>query len=326
MLVDFFTFLIGVFPFLGGISSAPVKTEPSPQKAALVLTQQDFRHTFSYQVSHGKNAMNCQATRINARWFVTAAHCVKDICKNSCTIKMDLMDTAVSVLARGTHSAYHYTVFVHPGYKKTQAVKDDFALIRLDVKTAPKTYFRRSEKGNVGISARQFFTLLRKQPNLWRKYQALFRFEKPVIVDFEGGDYEIMRTLSVVAITNAKRVIKQNSSPVYYVKNLGYAYTQDFGIRKGMSGSGVISEKRELVGIISANIKENYFNGAQKVAEKNWFMFPVFNEEVIAFMQAVMGKEFNTLKIKKAYPSVVRKTQKDFSSISQVMERALPGK
>lgn len=328
MLVDFFTFLISLFPALGGISF----TKPAPavarQQTPLVLQKQDFHHTFAYKVFHGTNGMSCQATRINSRWFVTAAHCVKDVCRKSCTIEMDLMDTSFSAKVIGYHDEHRYRVFVHPGYKKTKAAKDDFALIRLDVKNEPKQFYRRrtvQHPQDIRISKRQFFAWLRENPAAYKKYEELWKFAPPEIVEFEGGDYEILRTLSVVSILNGKRTVKQNKTPVYYVKNLGYAYTHDFGIHKGMSGSGVISDKRELVGIISANVKENYFKNNRQVFGRNWFMFPVFNEEVIAFMKAVMGDEFNTLKIKPAYPSAVRKTNRDFSAISKMVGQARKG-
>ena len=328
MIVDFFVFLISLFPALGGISTttSPIVEQP---KTPSILQKHHFQHTFSYEVFHGKNGMKCQATRINSRWFVTAAHCVKDICRKSCTIEMDLLDSAVSVKATEWHNTYHYTVFIHPGYKKTKAAKDDFALIRLDPTKAAKTYYKRStpqDPRSGRISSRQFFRWLKQSPAKQKKYQALFHFSPPQIMEFEGGNYEILQTLFVVSIVNGKRTVKQSNSPIYYVKNLGLAYTNDFGIRKGMSGSGVISEEKDLVGIISSNIKEDFYDGNQKIAGRNWFMFPVFNEEVIAFMQATMGEEFNTLKIKKAYPSIAKKTDKDFSSIRKLAVQAKPSK
>ena len=326
MLADFFAFLISLFPSLGGI--VPAKKAPvAPRKATpvAVLKQQDFYHTFSYKVFHGRNGMSCQATRINDRWFVTAAHCVKDVCRNSCRIEMDLMDTPVSVKATGWHdSKYTYSVFVHPGYKKTNAAKDDFALIRLDIKNASKIYYQRATRNypQVKLSRNQFSNWINRFPAAKKQYWDLFSFRAPTIVDFEGGNYEFLRTISVVSILNGKRIVKQNTTPVYYVKNLGYAYTYDFGIRKGMSGSGVLTNKRELVGIIAANVTENYYQNRRRVGGRNWFMFPVFNEEVIAFMQAVMGDEFDTLQIKKAYPGVVKKTNRDFSAIGDLAARA----
>lgn len=328
MLTDLFTFLISLFPALGGLapSNIPAKKAPAPKAAPVVLHRQDFYHTFAYKVFHGRNGMSCQATRIGPHWFVTAAHCVKDVCRKSCTIEMDLMDTPVSVKATGWHDAnYHYSVFVHPGYKKTNAAKDDFALIRLDIKNAPKNYYQRGsarQPYHLRLSSQQFFAWLRRYPAAHKQYQQLFNFSSPEIVEFEGGNYEILRTLSVVAILNGTRVVKQSRTPVYYVKDLGYAYTHDFGIRKGMSGSGVLTNKRELLGIIAANVIQNYYRNRRQISGQNWFMFPVFNEEVIAFMKAVMGEEFYTLKIKKAYPGVVKKTNRDFSSIRKLAARA----
>ena len=283
----------------------------------------DFYHTYEYYIM-GATQAKCQATRIAPRWFATAAHCVKDLCEKSCTLRMDLMDTPVSVLAQTTHSSQHRAVFIHPGYKASTLAKDDFALIKLDVRNAEKLYYRRAtakEPQNVGIQKQEFLAWLKSRPQAKRKYNKALSPELPPLVDFSvSRNYQIDRKLSVVSIFSGVRKVKKATSPVYYISSLGYAYTTNFGIQKGMSGSGVMTNTGELIGIISAFIDAQKKQGAKTLAQYDWFVFPVFNASIIEFMRDTMGSDFNKLDRKDAEPSFVNKTRKDFTDVEMVMK------
>lgn len=288
-------------------------------------TKEDFYHTYEYFVTSPTAQAKCQATRIAPRWFATAAHCVKDPCRKECTIRMDLMDSAVSALAQGEHSSKNATVFIHPGYREGTLVRDDFALIKLDVRKAPKTYYRRATKKNpqnVAMKETDFFAWLAKHPLAKKQYNKAINPTLPPLVDFTvSRNYEIDRKLSVISIFGGKRDVKQATNPVYYVHSLGYAYTTNFGIQKGMSGSGVMTNTGELMGIISSNVDENWYKDGKRVSHKEWFMFPVFNESILSFMQDTMGSDFNKMGHKDAIPSFVKKTQHNFSPVEQAMKK-----
>ncbi len=288
-------------------------------------TKEDFYHTYEYFVTSPSAQAKCQATRIAPRWFATAAHCVKDVCRQGCTIRMDLMDSAVSVLAQGEHSSKNSTVFVHPGYREGTLVQNDFALIKLDVQNAPKTYYRRATKKNPqnrAMKETDFLAWLAKNPRAKAQYKHALRPVLPPLVDFTASrNYEIDRKLSVISIFGRNREIKQATHPVYYVHSLGYAYTTNFGIRKGMSGSGVMTNTGELVGIISSNVDENWYKDGKQVSHKEWFMFPVFNTSILSFMQDTMGSDFNKIDRKDALPSFVKKTTHNFTSVEQAMKK-----
>ena len=290
----------------------------------------DFPHTYEYFVSSDKAQLKCQATRLTPRWFATAAHCVQAICRKNCTVRMDLMDTQVSALAQGTHSVKQPTVFVHPGYREGQLAQDDFALIKLDVRQAPKTYFKRSMSKDVphqALHAADFLAWLAQNPRAKKQYQQALHPTLPPVVDFSvSRNYEIDRQLSVISIFGGQRSVKKATSPVYYVKSLGYAYTTNFGIKRGMSGSGVMSNTGELVGIISSNIGETLYRGGKKINQQEWFVFPVFNESLLAFMQETMGSDFDKLDRKDAYPHFVKKTKQDFSALENRMKRTVTRK
>ena len=291
-------------------------------------TKEDFHHTYEYFAVSNSMSKKCQATRLTSRWFATAAHCVADVCRDKCSIRMDLMDTPVSVFAQGEHDVKsktkHPIVFIHSGYKKQKMVKDDFALIKLDVQKSPKIYFRRTGKKSAPIeliNEKEFFAWLKPRRRATSTYNKALRPKFPPLVDFSvSRNYEIDRKLSVISIFDGVRNVEKATSSVYYVKNLGYAYTTNFGIRKGMSGSGVMSNTGELMGIISANVEGSWYRNGKKVTDEKLFMFPVFDASIISFMQNIMGSDFNKIDRKDAEPSFVRKTNKDFSSVENIMK------
>ena len=284
----------------------------------------DFYHTYEYYIMGDNEGTKCQATRIAPHWFATAAHCVKERCDKGCTLRMDLMDTPVSVLAQTTHSPRHRAVFIHPGYKPSTWAKDDFALIKLDVRNAEKLYYRRAtakEPQNVGIQKQEFLAWLKSHPQAKRKYNKALSPELPPLVDFSvSRNYQIDRKLSVVSIFSGVRKVKKATAPVYYISSLGYAYTTNFGIQKGMSGSGVMTNTGELIGIISAFIDAQKKQGAKTLAQYDWFVFPVFNASIIEFMRDTMGSDFSKMDRKDAEPSFVSKTRKDFTDVEMVMK------
>lgn len=289
-------------------------------------SKEDFYHTFEYFIESGQTSgAKCQATRIAPRWFVTAAHCVKDLCyQKGCTLRMDLLDTSMSVLAEGKHTTKNPSVFVYPAYISNPEVGNDIAIFRLDLNTAPKTYYHRATVKNtphIAATEQTFTAWLAKNRKANSQYTHVLSPQLPPLVVFDNGNYALDRKTSVISIFGGKRKVQQNPNMVYYVKQLGYAYTTNFGIQKGMSGSGVMTNTGELIGIISASVWADFFKGKQKVEHKDWFMFPVFNEKIIAFMKEVMGSDFYKVDQKDAYPSFVNKTRKDFSAVVRVMKK-----
>lgn len=289
---------------------------------------EDFYHTFEYYItSPGAKNAKCQATRLAPRWFATAAHCVSELCKNTCTLHIDLLDTPISVLAETTHTAKKPTVFVHPGFSETQLVKDDFALIYADIRRAPKMYYQRRGDKNVVISSAAFAAWMEKNLSAKSKYNhALSPVLPPIAVFDNERNYLLDRTVSVISIFDGQREVKQNPHAVYYVKDLQYAYTQNFGIRKGMSGSGVMTNTGELIGIISAYIGADLYQGKQKVKHEDLFVFPVFNASLVQFIKEVMGSDFARVERKEAFPGLVRKTRRDFSALVQGLNPPKNGK
>ena len=284
--------------------------------------KEDFSHTFEYLITPigqmSGQVGKCQATRIAKRWFATAAHCVVEHCKKGCEIRMDLVEANTSAWVSTTHTLKKPTVFWHPGFTFNTFVKNDFALIYLDLDNAPVTYYRRGTSDNpvnMIIPKEKFSTFLSKNRAarlaLYRVYHPSF----PALMIFDDGNYKLDRILSVISIFDGRRDVKINKNSVYYVKDLGFAYTKNFGVRKGMSGSGVMTNTGELIGVISGTFHSEHFLQGKKQGEEDFFMFLVFNKSVADFMQSVMKRDYDLLDWKDAYPYNVVRTKKDFSSI-----------
>jgi len=284
-------------------------------------SKEDFYHTFEYFVVPGKGQQGgkCQATRIGKRWFATAAHCVAKLCKKSCTIRMDLLEQPISSFAEITHTKKEPAVFVHPDYSEDIFVSNDFALIRLDFRRSKRLYYKRGPNNiSMLMPKEQFDAFLAKNRKAKSQYAHVLSPQIPAIAEFDDGNYILDRKMSVISIFDGKRDVKPDPNPVYYVKKLGICYTKNFGVRKGMSGSGVMTNTGELIGIVSGNLEMNHVRNG-KLQQQDWFVFPVFNKSFISFMRDTMGSDFDQLDRKDAFPYLVRKTRQNFTSIIEMM-------
>lgn len=292
-------------------------------------TKEDFSHTFEYHIFPLKGAAlsvgKCQATRIGRRWFATAAHCVVPLCTKGCSLRVDLLEQPVSAWAIINHTAQKPAVFVHPEYDPKELTKNDFALFRLDLDRVPLEYYRRGNgkrKVHVIISPQKFQMFLNQNKEAASQFYQLKSPTFPSLVLFDEGNYKIDRNISVISIFDGEREIKQNPYVVYYVKELGFAYTQNFGIRKGMSGSGVMTNAGELLGMISSSVETVIYEPGKKTKRSNFFMFPVFNRSIASFMEDTMGSDYYKLDWKDVYPGPGAKTRKDFSEVIRIFSSA----
>lgn len=287
-------------------------------------TKEDFYHTFEYFIkpAGGGQQAKCQATRIGRRWFATAAHCVAQNCQNGCTIQMDLLERPVSALAKVSHTAKKPAVFIHPGYSPKAFVKNDFALIRLDLDRTTFTYYRHATKKqpyNLALTPQQFSTYLEQNRKAKSQFARINSPDLPPLALFADYNAIIQRKISVISIFDGVRKIEPDPYSVHYVKALGFAYTKNFGIRKGMSGSGVMTNTGELIGIVSGNMTSAHWakqqDGSKMAAVEELFVFPVFNADIASFMADTMGSDYYKLSWKDATPPFVRKSRRNYASV-----------
>lgn len=290
-------------PLYGQVSVLSVVNEDAHSK------KEDFWHTFEYYILPLKGpAQKCQATRVGKKWFATAAHCVT-VCKDGCELRVDLLEQPFSALASVRHTPKKPLVFVHPQYGAHRSVVHDFALLKIDLNQAAITYYQRpQEPGSrpAAVSAAQFDAFLRRTPSARREFIQALNPALPPLLVFEEATRRIDRTLSVISIFDGKRAVLQNPHPSYYVKELGFAYTQNFGVREGMSGSGVMTNTGELAGIISGSLTIG-----SRDKKDEFFTFAVFNKQLTEFMENVMGSDYYKMDRKDAYPHYVVRSKED---------------
>ncbi|MBO7605352.1 MAG: trypsin-like serine protease, partial [Elusimicrobiaceae bacterium] len=265
-------FSCGILALLAEVGTFSVVDEDKHSK------KEDFYHTFEYLIvpSNSKQTGQvgkCQATRITNKWFVTAAHCVKDACKNGCEIQLDLLEYSPSALARFTHTPKKPLIFIHPDYSAYVFAKNDFALLRLDINRASITYYLRpTKKQNFRqiISAQQFNQFLEQNRRAKAALAHALHPKMPPLLYFDEGNFLLDRKISVIAIFDGVREVKQDPNPVYYLKGIGFAHTKNFGVRKGMSGSGVMSNTGELIGMVAGNFETWYKKGNGPKKEEDY--------------------------------------------------------
>ena len=277
--------------------------------------KEDFWHTFEYYVTPpGGKTMKCQATRVGKKWFATAAHCVAEACQNSCTLQIDLLEQPFSVFACVEHTSKKPLVFVHPQYVASEPVAHDFALLKIDLERADARYYRRAtnaKEQNEAVTRRVFDNFLKQNPVARRELDRALRPQLPALLVFDGGDARLDRELSVISIFSGKREILHNPYPTDYVRKLGFAYTRNFGVREGMSGSGVMTNTGELAGIISGYL--GVLSGGKK--ETEYFMFAVFNPDLTQFMESVMGSDYYKLDRRSASDGYTKKSKSSHREI-----------
>lgn len=303
-------------PLLAEVSVLSVTDEDKHTK------KEDFWHTFEYYViaPGGKSVGKCQATRIAKNWFATAAHCVATRCANGCTLRMDLLEQPASIFVTAHHTTKKPIVFIHPSYSSNELVAHDFALIHMDVTRLPARYYIRATKEkpyHTDISQVQFKSFLDKTSAARREFNSVMHPNLPPILMFDNVTRRIDRKLSVISIFDGVRHVLPDPYPADYVKELGFAYTQNFGIEQGMSGSGVMTNTGELAGIISAYLTVSVGN---KQSQKQYFMFAVFNPELTDFMEETMGSDYYKMDRKDAYPNYVTRSPGKHTEIVRIVK------
>ena len=215
----------------------------------------DFTNTYEINLNkHGaNNVVKCQAVRLAKNWFITAAHCVEEPCSNgACSFQarlivgpnyeVDFTTTQDKKLSK--------KIFKFDKTKLDNSkILYDIALIYFDPKET-KTVFKDTSTRRV-ISEAEF---LRRIPNRAVYLRALNGTHLPTILVLNTRTPAVLkRNLSVISIWSGQKTLLKNSKlPVFYSPTLSNIVTKNFGVIKGNSGSGVMTNTGELLGILSA--------------------------------------------------------------------------
>lgn len=251
---------------------------------------EDFSNTYEINFNrHGeKNINKCQAVRLDEYWFLTAAHCVENACRDNCSFQARLIvgpnyEADMTV----THTPQSPKIFKHEKAKLDKRSSSyDLALL----------YFKPSETKVVykDMSIRRALTeeqFLQRIPNESLYYKAVKGTNIPnlLIVNEKEGK-ELNRSISAISIWDGKREVLDAKDSLVYSPQQKLFFTKNFGIIKGISGSGVMTNTGELVAIVSAIGSVGIYNKKTKKYDPLSIVYlSAFDQEVVDFIHEHVG-------------------------------------
>ena len=250
----------------------------------------DFSNTYEINFNrHGENNINkCQAVRLQEYWFLTAAHCVENACRDNCSFQARLIvgpnyEADMTV----THTPKSPKIYKH-SKAKIDKLSSSYDLALLHFKPSETKVVYKDMSARIALSETQF---LRRIPNDTLYYKAVKGTNIPSLLVMDSDSGKILdRELSVISIWDGKREVMNNEQPVIYSPKNKLLFTNNFGIKKGISGSGVMTNTGELVGIVSALDNISAFNNTTKKYQNiNLVYFSAFDKETINFIQEHVG-------------------------------------
>lgn len=113
----------------------------------------------------------------------------------------------------------------------------------------------------------------------------------PTILSLKTQTPKVLRvSLGVASIWDYKTEILSSEDYVFFSPKHNYIYTRNFGIRQGISGSGVITSSGELAAIVSAVANTQRvitFDGGGSTSTNIAFsMFSTFDDSVLSFLKS----------------------------------------
>lgn len=268
-----------------------------------------FWNQSAITVEDDQDSQQCQAVRILPKWYLTAAHCVYPMCKEECTVYIKLLEGDLQAIARVEHSTAEPTVFWQDyNPNSLRDVRQDMALIRFDQEKADFSFRHVSKRKN--LEQAEFLQMLKTNPYQVQREQwdSLHQARPKLLL---VGDVFSRRLTKPIAVPDLRpsrfeaQQMKQGDvsyvysdvENFYYFTELKHYLGTNFGVYKGMSGSGVVLPGGEIIGIVSANL----FNEGQLFAydnddnplysipySHNYFMFVPFSEANRTFISATV--------------------------------------
>lgn len=253
------------------------------------LDVRQYNNTYEIKIykDGGKTENKCQAVRLAKDWFITAAHCVVPVCNSNCIITVKMANTPSYELTMDTkHEGSSKAVFLHSKSKEDQ-VSYDIALLKF----APEktTYYFKDKKNFTLLTKQEAFAKLTPAQQTEFK-EAIDGVNFPVILELKTETPKILkRILAVASVWDYDKNILSSYDYVFFSPAKNWLYTDNFGIRQGISGSGVMAGTGELVAIVSAvahmqrTISDGYTSQKKDV---NFSMFSTFDDSVLSFLKS----------------------------------------
>jgi V8-like Glu-specific endopeptidase len=247
-------------------------------------------NTYEINAAEGLNPQNnapasqCQAVRLSKEWFITAAHCVSSHCRGGCLLQARLfvslghgyeMDVQTTVSSLSDSS-----IKVLTGASQDK-VSYDIALIKFPA-GKPEAYVYKNLKAGHLVSKEDFLNQIGRSI-----YDiAVQGRDFPSLFALKGENASVLKgKLSVVPIWDGQSKRYTSFAPVFYSPKKQVLFTSHFGIVKGFSGAGVMTERGELAGIVSAT--GTLMRGTDKGPSYNFFA--AFDDNAVNFIKSNIG-------------------------------------
>ena len=159
-----------------------------------------------------KEGKSCQAVRIKDNWFLTAAHCVADICNAECEVKMQIPGDIIETSQKNIY-----------WFNERQGNNASYDIALMNFKDA-------------------------KIPGKFKEPQILIvdnfiKFAEPKIID---------RSLKIPFNLGGSVGEIASLNKIFYGPKSKIIFTADLGLFHGLSGAGVFTNNGELIAITSA--------------------------------------------------------------------------
>lgn len=262
---------------------------------------EDFLNQSLIVTSDGKQAKQCQAVRILPNWYLTAAHCVRPYCDKECRVTVTLLSGKLQASANVYHSSSENSVFVPRQYRPgtSSNIRYDMALIHFN--PLPQDYTFYDAAGNKFLDKESFLQKLKSSSftDEYKQWKAL-QNARPKLIQVSNAMTRLLEYPIAVPKLRPDGIFFQHSDtkPFYYFTELQYYMGKNFGVEKGMSGSGVIMQGGDVVGIVSASLSTGdsliiYDNTDQEIGtvpySEDYFMFTPFNRQNVSFINATVS-------------------------------------
>ena len=241
--------------------------------------------------------------RITPKWYLTAAHCVSPLCDKGCEISVDLLQGKLAASAVVHHKSDRSgrRVFVHPDYRadKTDNIRQDLALIRF-TPSAQDYYFADFAAAD-RLDYKTFIARLQKPAYSEQllQWQALTQGKTPLCTISTLTNRHIRQPLAVPLLQPDGIFFHQSQTDdFYYFADLRMYVGTNFGVKPGMSGSGVVLPGGDVIGVVSASLEgvtelEAYNEQGQVVGRVPYwldkFYFTPFTGKNVRFIQSVLN-------------------------------------
>lgn len=303
-----------------------------------VFFGEDFANQSLIFAQNSKASYRCQAVRIAPKWYLTAAHCVRPYCDKECQITVQLLQGPLQASARLMHTSAAPRVFVPPAYRtgSSRSIRADLALIRFD--PAEEEYFFYEAASKQVLDKGTFIKRLNASEYADQRgqWQALENARPKLLSVNNSVSRRVLFPLAVPDLREDGIFFKQSAGDFYYFTELRHYMGPNFGVEKGMSGSGVVLPGGEVIGVVSSRLNNTgklvtYNEKDEPVGSvpysSEYFLFTPVSRENAAFIRATvnsfheagLGPRIVSINSHYADPSAA-KVQEVFSDIASAEE------